>query len=120
MQNHDGKGIIWPPEVSPYPLHILTLNVSDPNIVAYADKLYDELEKGEGIEALFDDRDERAGIKFKDADLLGIPLRLTVSPRRVSAGKVELKFRREGKEIVVAREKICNKVQELIPKSKAG
>ncbi len=119
-QNYDEEGIVWPREVSPYPLHILSLNVRDKNIVAHANQLYEEL-KGEGIEALFDDRDERAGIKFKDADLLGIPLRLTVSPKRVSAGKVELKCRREGKEFVVAMGEVLSKVRELInSKSEAG
>jgi len=112
-QNHDEEGIIWPREVSPYQLHILSLNVRDQKTVDWSNRLYKEL-KGEGVEVLFDDRDERAGIKFKDADLLGIPLHLTVSPRRVSEGKVELKCRREGKEFVVGVGEVLSKVRELI------
>lgn len=112
-QNYDEKGIIWPGEVSPYQVHILTLNVHDQKTVGKADWLYEEL-TGEGIEVLFDDRDERAGVKFKDADLLGIPLRLTVSSKRVSEGKIEIKCRRKGEEFVVVEGEILKRVKELI------
>jgi prolyl-tRNA synthetase len=112
-QNYDEEGIIWPREVSPYQVHILILNVRDQKTVDRANRLYREL-RGEGIEVLFDDRDERAGIKFKDADLLGIPLRLTISPKRVSEGKMELRCRRDGKQFVVTVEEVLSKLRELI------
>lgn len=106
-QNHDEEGIIWPLEVSPYQVHILVLNVRDQNAVDQGNRLYEEL-RGEGIEVILDDRNERAGTKFKDADLLGIPLRLTVSPKRAAEGKVEIRRRQDGEEFVVATEEVCN------------
>lgn len=115
-QNHDEEGIIWPMEVSPYQVHILALNAHDQKTVDQANRLYEEL-TGEGIEVIFDDRDERAGIKFKDADLLGIPFRLTVSSKRVAEGKVEIRCRRDGEEFVVTTGEVLDKVEEL---TKAG
>ncbi len=111
-QSHDEEGIIWPMEVSPYQVHILTLNIHDQKTVRMADWLYEEL-TGKGIEAILDDRDERAGIKFKDADLLGIPLRLTVSSKRALEGKVEIRRRQDGEEFVIATGEILDKVKEL-------
>lgn len=115
-QSHDERGIIWPMKVSPYQVHILALNVHDQKTAGTADWLYKKL-TGEGIEAIFDDRDERAGIKFKDADLLGIPLRLTVSSKRVAEGKVEIRCRQNGEEFIVVTGEVLDKVEELI---KAG
>ncbi|NOX98111.1 MAG: proline--tRNA ligase [Nitrospirae bacterium] len=112
-QNYDSEGIIWPREVSPYQVHLLLLNARDPNTVEVANRIYEEL-IGAGIEVLLDDRNEQAGSKFKDADLLGIPLRLTVSSKRVSERKIEIRNRRDGEECVIATEEILNKVKELI------
>ncbi len=111
-QNYDDEGIIWPIKVSPYKVHIIALNVHDQEVLEKADYFYERL-KTEDIEVIFDDRDERAGIKFKDADLLGIPLRLTVSSKRISGGKVEVKRRRDGKEFVVAVGDVLDKIKEL-------
>ena len=115
-QNYDEEGIIWPMEVSPYQVHILSLNTSDQKTVDQANRLYEEL-TGEGIEVIFDDRDERAGVKFKDADLLGIPLRLTVSSKRAAEGKVEIRCRWDRKEFVVAVGEMLKKVKELIKRN---
>jgi prolyl-tRNA synthetase len=97
--NHDEKGIIWPMTVAPYHVYLLALGNS-PNTRQAADSLYDAL-LAQGTEVLYDDRDESAGVKFNDADLLGMPLRVTVSERSLKQGGAELKLRRErGSEIV--------------------
>lgn len=92
-QHHDDSGILWPPALAPYPVHIVQVGDSDSVKAAVA-----EIEAGlvkAGIEPLVDDRDERPGVKFKDADLIGIPLRLTVGERGLKDGVVELKARAE-------------------------
>jgi prolyl-tRNA synthetase len=90
--HHDDKGIIWPPQVAPYHVHLLALPVNDEAVRAKAEALVSELEE-RGIEMLYDDRDESAGVKFADADLVGIPLRVTVSKRNLKEGAAELKLR---------------------------
>jgi len=95
-QNHDKDGIIWPMSLAPFQVHLMTLAANDAEVVAAADRLYKELTAA-GIEVLYDDRDERPGTKFKDADLLGVPLRLAVGKKSLAEGKVELKGRRQPK-----------------------
>jgi prolyl-tRNA synthetase len=90
--HHDDKGIVWPPQVAPYQVHLLALPVNDESVRAKAGELVAELEK-RGIEVLYDDRDESAGVKFADADLIGIPLRVTVSKRNLKEDAAELKLR---------------------------
>ena len=90
-QNHDKDGIIWPVPLAPFEVMLLALQ-QDPEVLATAQKLYDELTAA-GIEVLYDDRDERAGVKFKDADLIGIPFRIAVGKKGVAEGVVELKRR---------------------------
>lgn len=92
--NHDGDGIIWPAPVAPYQVHLVSVGASD-EVVRTADELYHELVQS-GVEVLYDDRDEKPGAKFKDADLLGMPLRVTVSPRTLARGATELRFRKNG------------------------
>lgn len=87
--NSDQQGIIWPKTVSPLEVHLLSLE-NDPTIRRRADKIYYSLQK-RGVEVLYDDRHDSAGIKLKDADLIGIPIRLVVSKK--TEGKIELKFR---------------------------
>ena len=91
-QHHDDKGIIWPPSVAPFQVHIVSLAGNDVRVVQAADALYERL-LGAGYEVLYDDRQESAGVKFNDADLIGIPVRLTVSRRTVESQTVELKPR---------------------------
>jgi prolyl-tRNA synthetase len=91
-QSHDDKGIIWPPCVAPYQVYLCPLSLDKAAIASTAEKIYRELEE-EGIEVLFDDRGDSAGVKFNDADLLGIPLRLTLSPRTLQSQSVEVKWR---------------------------
>jgi prolyl-tRNA synthetase len=98
--NHDEKGIIWPPSVAPYQAHLVALNVESAPVRAAADKLYVDLQAA-GVEALYDDREESPGVKFNDADLLGMPLRVTVSQRTLEKESVELKRRREKESALV-------------------
>ncbi|MEK6710010.1 MAG: proline--tRNA ligase [Nitrospinota bacterium] len=94
-QNHDAEGIIWPVPLAPYQVDVIPVNAADAPSREAAEALYRALE-GEGVEAVLDDRDERAGVKFKDADLIGFPYKLVVGPRGLKEGKVELKSRRTG------------------------
>jgi prolyl-tRNA synthetase len=91
--NHDEKGIVWPATIAPYQVYLVGLNLDQPGIAEAADKLYRDL-TARGIEVLYDDRLESPGVKFADADLLGLPLRVTVSPRSLKQGAVELTTRK--------------------------
>ena len=92
-QNHDRDGIIWPKGISPFDVEILPLNMKDAEIIEVAEKLYKDLIE-KGIEVLMDDRDERAGVKFKDADLIGIPTQIIIGEKSLKEGFVEIKDRR--------------------------
>lgn len=93
---HDDKGIVWPEAVAPFKAHLLGLNIDKPEVKAEADKLYQSLLDG-GVEVLYDDREASAGIKFADADLIGIPHRLVVSAKTLAEQSVEVKNRPEEK-----------------------
>jgi prolyl-tRNA synthetase len=95
-QNHDANGIIWPLSIAPFQVLLLPINYKEEATRKAVDGLYDELRR-RGVEVLLDDRDERPGVKFKDADLIGIPLRVTVGAKGLEKGVVELRWRREGK-----------------------
>ena len=92
-QHHDANGILWPMPIAPYHVHLCTLG-KDPPLLAAAEKLYEDL-WAKGVEVLWDDRDERPGVKFKDADLIGVPVRVTFGGKSFAAGNVELKLRAE-------------------------
>jgi len=94
-QNHDDDGIIFPMAICPFHLIVLPVNNRDPNVMQATEELYAQATQ-KGLEVLIDDRDERPGVKFKDADLMGIPLRMTVGERNLRKGKVEIKTRRTG------------------------
>ena len=96
--NHDERGIIWPREVTPFDVHLVVLNVDRAEVRNAAERLFAELQAA-GLRVLYDDREDTAGVKFNDADLLGMPWRLTVSPRTLERGEVEIK-RRTEKEFV--------------------
>jgi prolyl-tRNA synthetase len=91
-QNHDDKGILWPVSLAPFEVIIVTVKNDDHASTEAASRLHDELEAA-GIDVILDDRDERAGVKFNDADLLGIPLRVTIGPRGLASGMIEVKMR---------------------------
>jgi prolyl-tRNA synthetase len=110
-QSHDGNGIIWPINVAPFELEILPLNVSDETQMEIAEKLY----KGalnRGIDVILDDRNERAGFKFKDADLIGIPVRIVIG-RKAKDGIVEIQNRKTGEKLDVPVDEALNKFEEL-------
>ncbi|MBZ0299861.1 MAG: proline--tRNA ligase, partial [Anaerolineae bacterium] len=104
--HHDDDGLIWPVSVAPFPVHLVLL----PGGEALAERLYSELQRS-GFDVLFDDRDERAGVKFKDADLIGLPIRLTVGERSIQSGGVEFKRRDLPNRAIVRPEQIVDKVQ---------
>lgn len=112
-QNHDDAGIIWPVPIAPYHVYLLPVNVNDAAVKAAADRLYAEMTEA-GIEVVYDDRDERAGVKFKDADLLGIPLRITIGSKNLKDGKVEFKPRRETQAELVMLDAATAKAKEFL------
>ena len=91
-QHHDEAGICWPAPLAPFGAHVVPVNVNDAELKSAAERVASELAQA-GIDVLVDDRDERPGVKFKDADLIGLPVRVTVGPRGLKAGKVEVKPR---------------------------
>jgi prolyl-tRNA synthetase len=99
-QNHDAEGIVWPLPLAPYAVIITPVNVNEKAISDAAEELYRDLTE-QGVEAILDDRDERAGVKFKDADLIGIPYRVTIGPKRLAEGKMEIRNRRSGETTAV-------------------
>jgi len=111
-QNHDADGIVWPMPLAPYEVLLQSLNPNDEAVRGAADRLYGELAAA-GFEVLYDDRDERPGVKFKDADLIGIPLRVTVGARSLAEGKIEVSLRKDRVKIPVAPADVLTKVGEL-------
>ena len=94
-QNHDANGIIFPAPLAPYQVTVLNLGLDDALVSAAAEKIYSQLNEA-GFDAFIDDRDERPGIKFKDADLLGFPYRITVGKRFKDNSMVEVRYRKDG------------------------
>ena len=115
-QNHDDKGIIWPAAIAPYHVYLCPLRIENPEITETAEKLYQDL-TDENVEVLFDDRNESPGIKFNDADLLGIPLRLTISPRTMESQSVEIKWRQEKQTELLPLEGITNTIKKFTQKA---
>jgi prolyl-tRNA synthetase len=112
---HDDYGLIWPMSVAPFQVHLVTLNTKDAAVVEAGDRFYQMLQDT-GIEVLYDDRDERAGVKFADADLIGVPLRLTVGGKSLAKGGVELKRRGQKDVEIVSGEDLVERIQAEIQK----
>ena len=112
-QNHDDQGIVWPVPIAPFDVHIVSLGGNKVEVAQEADRLYEELRQA-GIDALLDDRDESAGVKFNDADLLGIPVRLTVSPRNLKQDQVEVKRRNEKEAALVPAGEVVEAVRRAL------
>jgi len=112
-QSHDDQGIIWPFSVAPYQVYLCPLSLEKSAVLPTAEKIYQELQE-EGIEVLFDDRGDSPGVKFNDADLLGIPLRLTLSPRTLQSQSVEAKWRTEKEAQLLPLENLGVRVKKLI------
>jgi len=112
-QNHDDKGIIWPMPIAPFQVCLCPLKVEDDAVMQTAEKLYDDLTSA-GIEVLLDDRPESPGVKFNDADLIGIPLRIVISARTLQNRSVELKWRREKQAEILPLEGLVDAVRKLV------
>jgi len=111
--SHDDKGIIWPSSIAPYHIYLCPLYLENPGVAAKAEELYTDLEARD-LEILFDDREESPGVKFNDADLLGIPIRATISPRTLEANSVEIKKRTEKESQLVPLDKAAIRLKELL------
>ena len=113
--HNDDKGIKWPKEVAPFLVELLPLQVSDPAVMRAVEDIYDGLTKS-GIDVLMDDRDESAGKKFNDADLIGLPFRITIGKRTLQEGNVEIKDRSTGTVDMVARAGAVERILSLAQK----
>jgi prolyl-tRNA synthetase len=113
-QHHDSHGIMWGKALAPFQVHLILVNAKTPEVVKVAEQLYQELQ-GDLIEVLYDDRDDVSpGFKFKDADLLGMPLQVIVGEKNVVNGKVEIKERRTGKRDVIEIGKVVSFVEKYL------
>jgi prolyl-tRNA synthetase len=113
-QNNDENGIVWPLSVAPYKVIVIPVAVKDAEQMRIASELYESL-RSLGIDVIIDDRDERAGVKFKDADLIGIPMRITVG-KKINEGLVELKLRNHGDIELVSINAVIDRVKESLGK----
>lgn len=114
-QNNDANGIIWPVPIAPYHVAVIPVSTKDEAQMALAEKVYAEL-NANGIEAILDDRNERPGVKFKDADLIGYPLKITVGPKAINENLIEVKVRRTGEMLYFGQEEYLVNVKELLTK----
>lgn len=112
-QNNDADGIIWNRAIAPFEVVVVPVNAKDEKQLAFAEEIYNELQKS-GVDVLLDDRKERAGVKFKDCDLIGYPLRVTISPKTLESGKIEVKVRRSGEFLNFERENCVKSILELL------
>lgn len=112
-QMADEDGLVWPISIAPFQVHLLPINVSHEESICVAEQLYSELE-ARGYDALLDDRDERAGVKFKDADLLGVPLRVTIGQRALQQGQVEVRERKTGDTWRIPRDQVVEAIVQAI------
>ena len=111
--NHDERGIIWPAEIAPFQVHLVALQPNRQQVREAADELYERL-RSDGTTVLYDDRDETPGVKFNDADLLGMPLRVTVSPRTLEKTSLELKRRTETDTALVPLDSASAEIRTVI------
>jgi prolyl-tRNA synthetase len=112
-QNYDDYGPIWPITIAPYQIHLCALDLKKEGVANVSEQLYQDFLSA-GIEVLFDDRGEKAGFMFSDADLIGIPLRVTVGARSLAEGKVELKRRGEKDSQLIDVNDAVNQITKLV------
>ena len=112
-QNHDENGIIWAASIAPYHAVIVPINAKDEAQMALAEELYEALGAAK-VECVLDDRKERAGVKFKDADLIGYPLKITVGPKAIQENQIEVKVRKTGETYYFTKETYLEEVQALL------
>jgi prolyl-tRNA synthetase len=116
-QHNDKDGIAWPISIAPFEVHVLPTNVTESDLKTTAEAIHDGLVE-KGIEVLLDDRDERPGNKFKDADLVGFPLRVTVGERAAKEGNVELRIRNTGETIKIPKDDAVKVISEVVAEEK--
>jgi prolyl-tRNA synthetase len=112
-QHHDDAGIIWPAPLAPFGAHVVPVNLGDAALRETAERIVTDLDAA-GVDALLDDRDERPGVKFKDADLIGLPVRVTVGPRALARGYVEVKARAAAEVVEVAVGEVVGRVAAMV------
>ena len=112
-QHNDADGIIWPKEVAPFEIIILPLDVTNASVMQAANSLYQEL-GAKGLDVLFDDRDERAGVKFKDADLTGIPVSIVIGKKSIEEKNIELRIRKDKSIQLLPQEKAAEFIMKLL------
>ena len=112
-QNNDKDGIVWPRAIAPFEVVVAVVNAKKDDQLAYGEEIYKECQAA-GIDTLLDDRKERAGVKFKDCDLIGYPLRVTIGPKAVEGDTIEIKIRKTGEVLTCQRGEYLAKVQELL------
>ncbi|HHW28241.1 MAG TPA: proline--tRNA ligase [Syntrophomonadaceae bacterium] len=117
-QSHDQDGIIWPVSIAPFEVVLMAVNQRDPQLAGYAEELYQHF-VGAGIDVLFDDRNERPGVKFKDADLIGYPARVVIGKKMLSDGLVEIKWRSSGEIIYKKMDEVAIYLQETLSSMKS-
>jgi len=114
-QNYDQNGIIWPAPIAPYHAVVIPVSSKDEKQMALAEKIYAEL-NASGLEAILDDRNERPGVKFKDADLIGYPIKIIIGPKAINENLIETKVRRTGEVFYYSQEEYLSNIKELLTK----
>ena len=113
-QHYDEKGIVWPKAIAPFEVVVIPVNTNDDEVIKKADEIYDAL-LALGVDVIIDDRNERAGVKFNDADLIGYPVRVSVGKKTLSEGKIEVVIRRTGEVILLdVSSNLAEKVKEIL------
>ena len=117
--HHDENGLIWPMAIAPYEVVLTVVKVDHEESMAVAERLYDDLQSA-GVDVLLDDRDGRAGVKSADAELVGIPLRVTIGPRGIENGQLELTTRADGEQVDVPTDEVAGQLVELVANGRAA
>ncbi len=112
-QNHDEAGIVWPLPLAPFEVLLIALNTNDEAVRGEAERIYGELRE-RGTDVLYDDRDERPGVKFNDADLLGVPVRIVVGARSLERGEIELSRRADREKVMVPKAEAVAKALAML------
>ena len=115
--HHDDYGPIWPMAIAPWQVHLCAMRADDPEVKAYADKLYADLQAA-GLEVIYDDRKVSAGVMFSDADLLGVPIRVVVSPRNLKQAVLEVSSRDKSLKDSIPMEGAVEAIAKLVAEAK--
>lgn len=113
-RSHDENGIIWPIALAPYKIIIIPVNVNDAASMQIANHIYEDLTNIAGLEVLLDDRDQRPGVKFKDADLIGIPIKIIIGKKFTETKELEIKLRKSGETFLTPPDEVRSKIKHLL------